>query len=171
MRQRHQHDQNQQRNEKNNAAHAPQPSPEPRPVDHSGMKRLSQFAPAFSGVRTWLTAALAVLPSRWQIRGDRRACKGECVARVADHLGLLGEPHLVCRGIVHSRSSVLPPHRADDQSPAAGEVVAVPDLPGRVASELVLQMRGEKVVPASRVPELPRHRVKAQPNAPCELLG
>jgi hypothetical protein len=32
-------------------------------------------------------------------------------------------------------------------------------------------MRGEEVVPASRVPELPRNRVKAQPNAPCELLG
>src|SRR5713226_3310178 len=102
---------------------------------------------------------------------DRLLCVCEGKRGVADDVRLNREPHRFRRLVRHLGSGVSPAHRFRNEGPSSRQGFPVPYLCARLMSQGPVKVRGENVVPAGRVPQLPGDRVKTWTRAPRKLLG
>src|SRR5712691_10832376 len=107
------------------------------------------------------------------VRYERDRLFGVCEGKlgVAYDVRLNWEPHRFRRLVRHLGSGVSPAHRFRNEGPSNRQGLSLPYLRARVLGQGPVKVRRDDVVPAGRVPQLPRDRVQAWTRAPCELLG
>src|SRR6266852_6320380 len=93
---------------------------------------------------------------------ERDRLFGVCEGKlgVADDVRLNREPHRFRRLVRHLGSGVPPAHRFRNEGPSSRQGLSLPYLWARLMSQGPVKVRGENVVPAGRVPQLPGDRVK-----------
>src|SRR5216684_1767744 len=96
-------------------------------------------------------------------------CEGKL--GVADDVRLNRETHRFRRLVRHLGSSVSPAHRFRNEGPSSRQGLSLPYLCARVLGQGPVKVGSDDVVPAGRVPQLPRDRVTTWTRAPRKLLG